>query len=178
MSSLYTSGWYKPLKQEIECVTFYSVTILTFCAFTYVTHSLCPKRRDIPKLVRALHDKGVISDILSIPGKPFATWEILIGHRWLVQPPPTALAILAPNVPSISKKSGLRILKLRIVALKKSVFVGLKLFWYIYIYNHFDFTHGSLSLGMFVRSRPLPRGLPLPDAFLFFHIPSWHSSRI
>lgn len=88
--------WYKPLKQEIEFITFYSVTILTFCAFTYVTQFLCPKRRDIPPLVRALHDKGVISDILSIPGKPFATWEILIGHRWLVQPPPTAWLYLPP----------------------------------------------------------------------------------
>lgn len=132
MSSLYTSGWYKPLKQEIECITFYSVTILTFCAFTYVTQFLCPKRRDIPPLVRALHDKGVISDILSIPGKPFATWKILIGHRWLVQPPPTALAILAPNVPSISKKSGLRILKLRIVAFKKISICWIKTI-YIYI---------------------------------------------
>lgn len=133
MSSLYTSGWYKPLKQEIECITFYSVTILTFCAFTYVTQFLCPKRRDIPPLVRALHDKGVISDILSIPGKPFATWKILIGHRWLVQPPPTALAILAPNVPSISKKSGLRILKLRIVAFKKISICWIKT-TYIYMY--------------------------------------------
>lgn len=133
MSSLYTSGWYKPLKQEIECITFYSVTILTFCAFTYVTQFLCPKRRDIPPLVRALHDEGVISDILSIPGKPFATWKILIGHRWLVQPPPTALAILAPNVPSISKKSGLRILKLRIVAFKIISICWIKTI-YIYIY--------------------------------------------
>lgn len=133
MSSLYTSGWYEPLKQEIECITFYSVTILTFCAFTYVTQFLCPKRRDIPPLVRALHDKGVISDILSIPGKPFATWKILIGHRWLVQPPPTALAILAPNVPSISKKSGLRILKLRIVAFKKISICWIKT-TYIYMY--------------------------------------------
>lgn len=135
MSSLYTSGWYKPLKQEIECITFYSVTILTFCAFTYVTQFLCPKRRDIPPLVRALHDKGVISDILSIPGKPFGTWKILIGHRWLVQPPPTALAILAPNVPSISKKSGLRILKLRIVAFKKISICWIKTI-YIYIYMY------------------------------------------